>query len=486
MTAIRHRTVWWPAWPRRTRSACEPEPLRRRHESGVLGRSSGLQFLPGELDRRGRHDTCENQIAAIVTGHSDARGGDPDRLPRQSDGQPAAIGGKSGQQRVITDHADGARNAGRPLINQRHSLAREIRPVSPPAVRMRVPIASGLLQRQGCEVAAQHNPLFELARDGSSSRSDSSGWPASTIVSSFSVSVSMFASSRISSSNSCGKLCASSITRAVTLPACRRSINWRSKAESNATLLRATCRPSSKRRGEELQELRPREGRIRHRHNTARARPLVAERRTNQGGLDGTGLADQQGQPAAGGNPVLQVTECLPGACSSRTDTADWCELEWPLAQPEECFHIVRYSSSVHAAAAPATSTVTAVSEAPHTRHRRNFRSRWVAMMGIVARTGSERIATTSSSVRMLESRYSSSPARLNPNASPAREPRKFRQDSSAGRSLRHLGGIEDLELFADLTPFEVRRNLRVFPFRQQRQIAVLQRGVIPCELCQF
>ena len=76
---------------------------------------------------------------------------------------------------------------------------------------------------------------FSCRSDGSFSRSASSGWPASTSGSSFSVFVSMFASSRISSSSSSGRLCASSMTSAVDHAALRGARAARARARSAAS-----------------------------------------------------------------------------------------------------------------------------------------------------------------------------------------------------------------------------------------------------------
>ena len=75
---------------------------------------------------------------------------------------------------------------------------------------------------------------FSWRRLMSSRRVASSGCPASTSGNSFSVVVSMFASSRISSSSSVLRLCASSTTSALLSPLARRACSTRSSSPSMA------------------------------------------------------------------------------------------------------------------------------------------------------------------------------------------------------------------------------------------------------------
>ena len=72
------------------------------------------------------------------------------------------------------------------------------------------------IERQ--ELAPQRDPLFQLAQLRLLEPTPNSGWPTRSIGRSFSAGVSMFASSRTSSSNSTLMLCASSTTSAVITP----------------------------------------------------------------------------------------------------------------------------------------------------------------------------------------------------------------------------------------------------------------------------
>jgi hypothetical protein len=67
------------------------------------------------------------------------------------------------EQRVVADHADRARNAVRPLVDQRHRLAREhLRADAPSRPDPPGDVAGRFLQRERPELAAQRDALLEL------------------------------------------------------------------------------------------------------------------------------------------------------------------------------------------------------------------------------------------------------------------------------------------------------------------------------------
>ena len=89
------------------------------------------------------------------------------------------------------------------LVDQRDGFARE----QPRRIAASRPdaagdVGGGLRERERRDLAPQRHALFQLAQAAVFRRAASSGWPASTSGSSFSVAVSMLASSRISSSSS--------------------------------------------------------------------------------------------------------------------------------------------------------------------------------------------------------------------------------------------------------------------------------------------
>ncbi len=149
--------------------------------------------------------------------------------------------------------------------------------------------------------------------DGSFSRSASSGCPTRTTLTSFAVSVSRFASSRISSNSSWVRLCASSTMRAVTPPACAARGGRARRPAGTAPSSRRrrggrTCRRESRRSPRASAS-----GWSGRRAGGLRA-PLGVQRRAKQRGLAGAGLAEEQrdaqrrGEPVAEGGERLAVT----------------------------------------------------------------------------------------------------------------------------------------------------------------------------------
>ena len=108
-------------------------------------------------------------------------------------------------------------------------------------------------------------------------------------------------------------------------------------------------------------------------------------------------------------------------------------------------------------------------------------------MSGICASTGSDKTVVTSSCDLKLASRYSRNAASANPANNPPIDTHQVDSHTiRAERLFSRTRRVENLELLADLPPFEIGGDLRLFVFRQQVGVHLLQRLVIARQLGQL
>src|SRR5688572_2837390 len=130
----------------------------RAHVRDWLARRRTQQQQSGRRRRRRFHRHLAHRVGGRpiqveVAAHL-AHGGAVDR---------PLTDGKSRQQGVVSDHADRARHAARPLVNQRDGLAREhLRADSAGGANASRQIPGRLLQRQRPQLAAQRDALLQL------------------------------------------------------------------------------------------------------------------------------------------------------------------------------------------------------------------------------------------------------------------------------------------------------------------------------------
>ncbi len=146
----------------------------------------------------------------------------------------------------------------------------------------------------------------------------------------------MFASSRISSSNSSLRLWASSITNAVISPRARRSRSDRSSSASSAVLDSAARGLRSNRSRQHVHELRARERRVVQVDAADVAARLRLEGRVQQRRFPGTRFADQHGDRFGGKQTVLKVAQRLPVLSRQKQVLRVRRQLERQLAKPVE------------------------------------------------------------------------------------------------------------------------------------------------------
>ena len=163
----------------------------------------------------------------------------------------------------------------------------------------------------------------------------SSGWPAMITDSSLRSLVSMLASSRISSSRSSGRLCASSMISTVVSPASARLLQQLFELEQQRRLRFAGAVAQLEPRRQHLDELVARQRRVLQVH-AVHARRLPLERRADERRLAGAGFADQQRDALAAGDPVLEVAQRLPVDVGQHQEPRVRRQVERPLAKAVE------------------------------------------------------------------------------------------------------------------------------------------------------